>query len=605
MRFIRNLLYTLLGLFILAAILIYFLAQTSYAAKWISQWVNDNTPYQLTLGKLNYNITEPYRLVLNDVELSQKQQQPLLSTQKATLGLTSSQWDAPLHFSILELENGTLNLSSKTTTSLGISSDRFQLRNMTVNVENSDINIQGTRVNGGIVPWILSEKALPDSNNRFEFSADKLTINGVEVHRALVQGSVKDQQIILNNVGADLANGLLTGNGKRTAEGKWTIDNLRLSDVKYQSPLELSQLFEQFNQLIGQSEINVNRIDILNANIQGKDWALSDFSLSVKDLRLEKGQWLARSGTVLMNAYDVVYGDEHLLNPVLSLGLEDNNVRIKQFSSRWQDGLVRASGVWQRDSQTLTLDDVAFTSLLYTLPKEWKETLKQTQPDWLRELYINKLAVNRTIAIDINPEFPFQFTAIDSSGSNLHLVKDHQFGLWHGKFDFNAAEATLNKIDLRHPSIRLNATQEAITVDEISAFTKEGLIEGKASLSQQAERQFSLTLAGRAVPVNILQSWGWQSIPLQGNGNIDLQLNGRLVDKQTKEPNLTGSLKMMNDTGQQLTQYPLSQKDIPPTSEITQPNQSGEEAALAPSSVSVPTSTQPVQTEKQQELPFE
>ncbi|MDR0806434.1 MAG: AsmA family protein [Enterobacteriaceae bacterium] len=563
MRFIRKSLYTLLCLLVLAVIVIYFVAQTSYGAKWAAQWVNSHSPYQITLGKLDYSITTPSRLILHDVELSQAQQPALLQAQTVTLGLTPAFWSSSLHFSTLELENGKLNLSAQSVATLAISSDRLQLHDMTLEVTTPEITLQGKRVNGGVIPWELSANPLPASNNHFEFSADKLTINGIETHKALIQGDVNNQQIIFNNIGADLANGLLTGGGKRDADGKWTINNLRLSDVKYQSSLAFGAWLQQIQQLTSQSDITLNQLDLLNANIQGQDWALSDFSLSVKDLLLIKGDWRAKSGSVLINANDVIYNDQHLLNPVLNLVLEDDSVKIKQFSSRWQDGLVRASGVWQRDSHALTLDDVALTSQLYTLPKAWQSTLQQTQPDWLRELRITKLAINRAILVDINPDFPFQFTSIDSNGSDLYLIKDRQFGLWGGQLVFNAADATLNKIDLRHPSLTLNATAESINTKEASIFTQSGLIEAHATLSQQPDRAINLTLTGRAVPVNILQSWGWQAIPLSGNGNINLQLSGNLIDPQTKAPQLTGSLKIISDDGQQLTQYPLSQKEIP------------------------------------------
>ncbi|WP_140920489.1 AsmA family protein [Limnobaculum xujianqingii] len=563
MRFIRKSLYTLLALILVLAIAVYFIAQTSYAARWVSQWVTDNTPYQLSLDHLDYSITSPYQLVLNDVEFSQQKQSPLLKAKKVTLELTSSFWQTPMYFSALELEDGTLNLSSKNTIELAPGSDRFQLRNMTLNVDSPELSLQGEKVNGGIIPWTLTNNFLPEKDNRFEFSADKLVVNGIDTHKVLVQGEVKDHQILFNNVGADLANGQLTGNGKRTADGKWQIESLRLSEVKYQSPLELDQLLDQLNQRISNTDISLNRLDLINTNIQGPEWAFSDFTLSMKDLEFIKGRWQATSGSALMNASDMIYNDNHLVSPVLSLELENNSIKIKQFSSRWQDGLVRATGNWQRDTQTLTLDDVAFTALLYTLPKDWLAQLKQVQPEWLRELHITKLAANRNILIDITPDFPFQFTSIDSNGNNLYLVKNRQVGLWGGTLSFNASDATLNKIDLRHPSFTLNAMPETITISDISAFTKEGLIEANATLGQQPERALNLTLNGRSVPVDILQSWGWQAIPLQGNGTIALQLNGDLIDKQSGKPELKGSLKMTSDTGQQLTQYPAGQKAIP------------------------------------------
>ncbi|WP_159567203.1 AsmA family protein [Budvicia diplopodorum] len=555
MRFIRKLLLVLLCLIILALVAVYFVGQTAYAAKWVSQWVNDNTPYQLSLDNIDYDITEPSQLVLNGVELKQQRRPALLKAKKVTLGLTASLWESPLHFSSLLLEEGALELSSKTSTTLALSSDRLQLKNMALNIDNPNFSMQGERVNAGVIPWTLSGENLPDTDSHFELSADRLVINGIETERALVQGDIKNHSILFNNVGADLGNGLLTANGQRTAEGKWLIDSLRLSDVKYQSTLSLSAMLDRFSQLSGHTDMNIKRLDVLNSNIQGPSWSLSDFSLSLKEVNLIKGDWQLQSGTAAISALDIVYNDQHLISPVLEIELEQNKVKIKQFSSRWQDGLIRASGEWQRDTQTLTLDDVALTSLLYTLPKEWLSYLQQPQPEWLRELHITKLSTNRNIIIDINPEFPFQFTSVDLSGNNLQLIKDHQFGLWQGSLTVNASEATLNKIDLRHPSVVLTATPENVRFTEGSAFTKDGLIEATAVVGQQAERPLQLTLSGRSVPVNMLQSWGWQSIPLTGNGNVNLQLTGNLKDKASGKPELKGNLKMVNAEGQQLTQY--------------------------------------------------
>lgn len=570
MRFIRKLLFVVLCLILLALVAVYFIGQTSYAAKWASQWVNDNTHYQLSLGNIDYDITDPSKVVLNGVELKQKEQSPILIAKKVTLGLTANQWESPFHFSSLVLEEGALDLSSKSTTALNLSSDRLQLRNMALNIENADFNMQGERVNAGVIPWSLTGQNLPNTDSHFELSADKLVVNGIETERALIQGDIKDRQILFNNVGADLGKGLLTASGQRSAEGKWLIESLRLSDVKYQSTLSLGTLLEQITQLPGNADIEIKRLDLLNTNIQGPEWALSDFSLSLKDVNLIKGSWQSSAGTAVMSAFDVVYGDQHWTNPVLNLALEQDSVKIKQFSSRWQDGLVRASGEWQRNTKVLTLDDVALTSLLYTLPEGWLNELQQPQPEWLQQLRIAKFSTNRSIFIDINPEFPFQFTSVDASGTDLVMIKDRQLGLWEGQLNINASEATLNKIDLRHPSLVLTATPNSISFTEGSAFTKEGLIEGTATLGQQPERPLQLTLSGRSVPVNIVQSWGWQAIPLTGNGNINLQLNGHLKDKTTGKPTLKGTLKMVNAESQQLTQYLAEPGDVPLDNNVIQ-----------------------------------
>lgn len=156
---------------------------------------------------------------------------------------------------------------------------------------------------------------------------------------------MRNKSLLLTNVGADLAGGLLTGSAKRTPDGHWTIDSLRLSDMKYQSHQTLPALLAQIDEGVGDAELTLNRLDLINTNIQGNGWALSDFSLSLKDVQRTGERWQAEAGSAQLNAYDAVLGEEHLLSPVLNLALEGDTVRIKQFSSRWQDGLVRASGL--------------------------------------------------------------------------------------------------------------------------------------------------------------------------------------------------------------------------------------------------------------------
>ncbi|SQI33989.1 Uncharacterized protein involved in outer membrane biogenesis [Leminorella richardii] len=563
MALIRKAFYTLLIVIVLGVIALYFGAQTRYAAGWISQWVSSNTPYRLVFSHLDYSLSSPFRLVLNQAEFGEKEHEPLVNAQKITVDLTDAFWQTPLSFASLEVEGGQLTLSDSDATAPDVKSQRLQLRNVVVSVKTPSMTLKGEGINGGFLPWSLKQELIPTDNAHFEFSAARLHLNELEATQVLVQGDVRNKSLLLTNVGADLAGGLLTGSAKRTPDGHWTIDSLRLSDMKYQSHQTLPALLAQIDEGVGDAELTLNRLDLINTNIQGNGWALSDFSLSLKDVQRTGERWQAEAGSAQLNAYDAVLGEEHLLSPVLNLALEGDTVRIKQFSSRWQDGLVRASGTWSRKDSALTLDDVALTSLLYTLPQSWKSALLEPMPSWLNDLRIDKLSVNRSIIIDINPGFPFQFTSVDGSGAKLHLVKAHQFGLWSGNLTVNAAEATLNKTDLRHPSTVINADEHQIIFSDTSAFTPTGLLEGQATVGQELSRPLSLTLSGRNVAVDVLQNWGWRQVPLQGDGNLALVLKGNLKGAD-KKPDLTGSLTVTSGDGQQLIQrYPATQEQEP------------------------------------------
>ena len=118
----------------------------------------------------------------------------------------------------------------------------------------------------------------------------------------------------------------------------------------------------------------------------------------------------------------------------------------------------------------------------------------------------------------------------------------------------NAGNATFNKNDVRRPSLALNANEQQITFSDLSAFTKEGLLEATASIDQTPARALSLALTGRSVNLDILQNWGWPALPLHGLGNLKLQIKGSLAADTLLKPTVSGSLQATDSNGQQVNQ---------------------------------------------------
>ncbi|MGE2624638.1 AsmA family protein, partial [Escherichia coli] len=86
----------------------------------------------------------------------------------------------------------------------------------------------------------------------------------------------------------------------------------------------------------------------------------------------------------------------------------------------------------------------------------------------------------------------------------LQLAKDRQWGVWSGNATLNGAAATFNRVDVRRPSLALNANAATVNITELSAFTEKGILEATATVSQLAQRQTTVSLNGRGVPLNIL-----------------------------------------------------------------------------------------------------
>ncbi|MGH1476644.1 AsmA family protein [Yersinia proxima] len=556
MKFLGKVLLTLLLLLVLSIVLCYVLLQTSWAAGWLSRWVSDNSEYRLSLGKIDHSWSQPGQVSFTDVTLGRANQPAFLIAQQAILGLSWRQLTEPRHFLSLNLQNGRLALNNSTSP-LPLQADTLRLTNMALNTTIEPQNkagqwkVTGQQVNGGLIPWQPLPGNSLGENAQFQFSAGSLTINGITAEKLYLQGSIQKNALTLSNFGADIAQGELTGSASQSADGSWLVDRLRLSNIRLQTPATLEDVWNTFLQL---PPITLKRFDLIDARVEGKSWAFNDLDLTLKNITFKQGDWQSDDGELSLNAGDIIKGNIHLIDPIATFTLSPTGVAINQFSTRWQDGLLRTKGSWLRDSHRLQLDELTLVALVYTLPTDWKQQWQQTLPNWLSEVYISKLNANRNLLIDISPDFPFQITSLDAAGTNLLLAKNHQWGMWSGSLMLNAGNATFNKNDVRRPSLALSANEQQITVSDLSAFTKEGLLESTAAIDQTPGRALSLALTGRSVDLNILQNWGWPALPLQGLGNLKLQISGNLTADMPLKPTINGTLQATDSHGQQVNQ---------------------------------------------------
>lgn len=538
MKFLGKVLLTLLLLLLLVIVALYVLLQTQWGAGWIGRQVSANSDYQLSLSKMEHNFSHPGHLLLNDVSFGRKGQPATLVAKRVDLGLGLIQFSNPLHFASIRLEQGILNLSD-TRVPLSLQADRLQLSQMALNRNQGEWPLQAERVNGGVMPWKPEADQVLGKEASFQMSAGSLTLQGMPAANVLVQGNVKGQQWIFSNLGADIALGSVTASAQRDAKGIWQVAALRLNSIRLQSDKTLSDFLQPLQTL---PAVHFDRIDVTDARLEGLDWAVTDLDLTLKDLSISHGDWQSDNGSLSMNANSFVNGSMQLNDPIANMDFSPQGVNLTQFSSRWVNGLVRAQGNWTRSDRKLTLDEMVIAGLEYTLPLNWREHWMQPLPSWLSGVEVTKFSANRNLIIDINPDFPFQMTSLDGTGNHLLIARDHQWGIWSGDLSVNAAEATFNRVDLRHPSLALNANANTINVTEMSAFSHEGMLEGLATVSQQPERALSLTLNGRQVPVDLLHNWGWQPVPLQGNGNLQLKLQGNLSAVQPLKSSANGTL---------------------------------------------------------------
>ncbi|HAC7442872.1 TPA_asm: AsmA family protein [Salmonella enterica] len=545
----RLLLYVLIACFVVI-FGFYFLLQTRWGADHVSNWVSENSGYHLTFDVMDHRFSAPSHLLLENVTFGRDGQPATLVAKTVDIGLSIRQLTAPLHVDTILLQDGTLNISVQTAP-FPFEADRLQLRNMALNSPGSEWRLSAQRVNGGVMPWHPEAGRVLGNKAQIQLSAGSLTLNDVPATNVLIEGSIDHDQVMLNTVGADMARGALTGVARRNADGSWVVENLRLNDIRLQSDKSLSEFFAPLTTV---PSLQIGRLEVTDSSLQGPDWAVTDLDLSLRNLTLRKEDWQSQEGKLSMNASEFIYGSLHLLDPILNAEFSPQGVALRQFTTRWEGGMVRTSGAWLREGKALILDDTAIAGLEYTLPENWKQLWMKPLPDWLNSLTLKKFSASRNLVIDIDPAFPWQITALDGYGANLELVQHHQWGVWSGNATLNAAAATFNRVDVRRPSLSLTANASTVNISDLSAFTGKGMLEATASVSQLPQRQTQISLNGRGVPMDVLQQWGWPALPIAGDGNIQLTASGNIQADAPLKPTVNGQLHAVNAQKQQITQ---------------------------------------------------
>ncbi|WP_142503197.1 AsmA family protein [Klebsiella sp. 2680] len=566
MKFLEKLILWLLIALLVAVIAAYFLLQTRWGARQASAWLSDGTGWQVSFDKMEHNFSSPLHLRLQNVTLGRDGKPATLVAKTVDIGFSSRQFSNPLHADDIVLSNGTLNFSPSSA-ALPFAADRLQLRNMAFNSPESDWDLSAQRVTGGVSPWVPEAGNVLGKKTQIQMSAGSMTLNGIEASNVLIQGNIDNGEVTLSTIGADVARGTLTGTAKRSADGGWQVNNLRLNEIRLQSNKSLADFFAPLGTL---PSLQIGRIDITDASLQGPGWAVTNLDLNLRNLALNHGDWQSQDGALSMNADEFIYGSLHFLDPILNAGFSPQGLALRQFTSRWEGGMVRTSGNWLRADRALVLDDTAFAGLEYTLPANWKQLWMEPLPEWLQSLTLKKFSASRNLIIDVEPTFPWQITALDGYGGELQLVKNRSWGIWNGSATLNAAAATFNRIDVRRPSLKLSANASTVNINELSAFTERGILQATAVVSQLPQRRVNVSLNGRGVPLNILQAWGWPALPISGDGNLQLTATGSVLADASLKPTVNGQLSAINMEKQQVAQI-MRNGDVTTTQEPSAP----------------------------------
>ncbi len=556
MKFIGKFFLILLIILLLLLVAAWFALKSNWGAGTLSRWISDDTVYHLSIGRIHHSLSSPLVVTLDDFTFGNDGQPAMVVAGKVTLGLSLLQFSDPSHFASLQLTDGEIDLANiRPGTGFPLQANHLYLNNINVVQPGEDNSYQARETDAEISPWKPSQSELLGDNYNFRIGVGHLTLGQQQLANISARGTVSPQRLQLDNINGDAERGTFSGSAIREGDN-WQINQLTLDNTRFQTAKSLPVLLAP---LLHHS-IRPGQISVNHATIVGPDWAVTDLTMQLDNPQIPDSDLLAAGGKLSLQASEFVWGTQGFTQPQIALEETPQGMNISNFSTHWVNGTVAASGTWSRDSQQLAVDKLSVTGLEYTLPQDWRQFWQGPLPDWLDSVLIHNLAINNSLIIDINPAFPFQMTALHATGSQLLLAQNHQWGIWSGDSEWQAAEATFNRQDIRAPWLKLHADAQKISINDFKMLAGKGPMIGSAEISQQPARDFHLNLRGQSVPVNMFAAWGWPVSAVTGQGNLTLDATGSLQNGRPLRPTVNGSLNVTTDAGTE--QYRMQNGNI-------------------------------------------
>ena len=199
MKFLGKLIIWLLIALLLVILAFYFLLQTRWGARHVSQWLSDSTPYHVTFDAMDHRFSSPSHILLKNVTFGRDGKPATLVAKAVDIGLSSRQITDPLHVDTILLQDGTLNLSPSNAP-LPFAADRLQLNNMALNSPETGWDLSAQRVSGGVMPWAPVAGNVLGTKAQIQMSAGSLSLNGIPATNALIEGTLDNGEVTLTTV---------------------------------------------------------------------------------------------------------------------------------------------------------------------------------------------------------------------------------------------------------------------------------------------------------------------------------------------------------------------------------------------------------------------
>ncbi|APG51647.1 TPA: AsmA family protein [Providencia stuartii] len=527
MRWLTKLIIALLLLFLLAVIFTYAGLQTRWGASYASHFLSKFTDFDIDVGIMGHEFSNAGEFVFQDVKIASRNQDMTLDAKQIVVDVNWRNLFSGTAIRRFVITQGNLAATtSETSTPIPLSANILQFENSNIQLNQAENRLQVSGFTGGITPWQPTTNH-PFGYGDFRFTTKQLDINELPLKNVAITGKLQENFTEFTDASGYLNNGYITGSGKALADGSITINSLAMDKVGWQNSIPFDSLREAIE---SQRTILLKNVALTNVDLQGKDWAISGLNTEIDHINWVRGSWSSPKSHINFTVNQLVIKDQQVDTLIGDLNIQGDNLNIEKLSGYYYKGVFSLNGVWQRNDQTLTLNDAKLAGILYTLPENWLQFFSQPSPNWLSGLTIKQFTLSQSLLMNIDSRFPFELTALSGNVENVSLIKQKQWGIWSGKASFNADSGTVNQVMIRRPYMDLRQSGQASAAASLTASTDKGVVKVGLLVKQSPKKvPFLLRASGTNVDLSVLNQWGWQGFPPQVIGDFDTSLQGDLL----------------------------------------------------------------------------
>lgn len=495
MRRLRFYIIILLAFIWFLILLPYFLVQTSFGAKIVSQQLSKLSPYSISIGGIHHSFSNFYELVFDDVVVSDEKQE-IVNLSNLVIGFDKDNLWQLNHFNYISIIDGVINDSNINHYNISANNLRFFNATIQIPINQGRETLLLKEVKGRIKPFTSSGK----DNYQFDLTSQQVLFNETLIDSVLIQGFVRDGITTVTNLGGNVGGGFFVSKLKILADESLDIDQLRVSNIHFQ--VTDDEYLNKLSDVL--PDLTIRHFSLFGSSLQFPSFSMENSDLEVNNVSYDKQQqWHFNESSLVFNADIVKWHDESFNSVLIKLKTNEEEVQIEKAIATWNKGNVNLTGTW-RENQ-LQLEQLTLVDVDYQLPEKLDRVLL---PDVFSLIKIDQLTVLPSLFISTRTDYPFLFINFEVSGSDITIVKNRKLGLYSGTLFFKAERGSVNEVNIKYPDLVVKFDSNNHPLLNFSTLISDGgMVEALATLDPSQTEFLSLRFNAYNITSSLLHDW--------------------------------------------------------------------------------------------------